>query len=121
MLIWGRGAIVGVEGNGFIQHPDIAPVPMGLSIYHQLHCLDGLRHAYWHVGQATRHDHHHHETPSHIRHCIDYLRQSLLCHADTNLEPIDFDLGGVKGFGSARRCRDVERVKEWAEKWKAVP
>lgn len=28
-----------VEGRGFIQHPEISPVPHGLAVFHQLHCL----------------------------------------------------------------------------------
>jgi hypothetical protein len=27
------------EGRGFIQHPEISPVPHGLAVFHQLHCL----------------------------------------------------------------------------------
>ncbi|KAK0609537.1 hypothetical protein B0T17DRAFT_512637 [Bombardia bombarda] len=26
-------------GRGFVQHPEISPVPTGLAVYHQLHCL----------------------------------------------------------------------------------
>lgn len=28
-----------VAGRGFVQHPEIAPEPHGLAVYHQLHCL----------------------------------------------------------------------------------
>ncbi|KAI1357502.1 hypothetical protein F5Y08DRAFT_159559 [Xylaria arbuscula] len=105
------------EGLGFVQHPEIAPEPMGLSVFHQLHCLDGLRRGYWGAGHGAPHGSH--EEHSHVRHCIDYIRQSLMCHADTNLEPINFELGGVTGFDSPRRCRDIAKVKEWAEVWAA--
>ena len=55
--------------------------------------------------------------PHHTRHCFDYLRQSLMCNADTNLEPVDFKLGGVTGWKYDRSCRNFDAVKDWADKW----
>ncbi|KAI1505679.1 hypothetical protein F5X99DRAFT_367356 [Biscogniauxia marginata] len=51
----------------------------------------------------------------HMRHCFDYLRQSLTCAADTTLEPIDPVLGGVTGWGNARLCRNYSELVGWAE------
>jgi hypothetical protein len=59
-----------------------------------------------------------HLQPGHLRHCFDYLRQSLMCGADTNLEPVKEDLGGVTGWGNPRVCRDHEQLVRWAEEWK---
>ncbi|KAM7206081.1 protein of unknown function (DUF3328) domain containing protein [Naviculisporaceae sp. PSN 640] len=92
-------------GRGFVQHPDISPVPHGLAVFHQLHCLNALRHGYWAARDGIEPGHL--AQPGHIRHCIDYLRQSIMCHADTNLEPINPDLGGVTGYGTIRKCRDI--------------
>ncbi|KAI1203724.1 S-adenosyl-L-methionine-dependent methyltransferase [Nemania serpens] len=36
----------------------------------------------------------------HIRHCIDLLRQSLMCNADLTVELKNEELGGVTGFGT---------------------
>jgi hypothetical protein len=58
-----------------------------------------------------------HVNPAHVRHCIDYLRQSLMCHADTNIEPVVERLDGVKGFGSVHQCRDFNSVMDWIELW----
>ncbi|KAJ8130700.1 hypothetical protein O1611_g2926 [Lasiodiplodia mahajangana] len=99
------------EGRGFVQHPEIAPEPMGLSE------KDSLRRGYWGADHGAPHGGH--EASSHIRHCIDYIRQSIMCHADTNLEPVNFELGGVTGFNSTRRYRNMDKVKEWAERWTA--
>lgn len=66
------------------------------------------------------HDHNSRPDPHHLRHCFDYLRQSLICAADTNLEPVNFELGGVTGWQFNRTCRDFEGIKKWAEvnrKW----
>ena len=55
--------------------------------------------------------------PHHISHCFDYLRQALMCAADTNLEPVDTALGGSTGFGYSRTCRNFEAVKTWSSEW----
>ncbi|KAI6093647.1 hypothetical protein F4821DRAFT_3110 [Hypoxylon rubiginosum] len=103
-------------GLGFVQHPMISPNESCLAVYHQLHCLDTIRRGYWAAAQRPSPD----QTvaPRHIRHCIDYLRQSLMCHADTNLEAIDADLGGTRGHGSSRKCRNFSQVTEWAVTWR---
>ncbi|KAF1815938.1 hypothetical protein P152DRAFT_202628 [Eremomyces bilateralis CBS 781.70] len=113
------------KGVGFVQHPTLAPEPSGLSVFHQLHCLDALRIAYYtalqgHPSHPTSHaDHNEHDDPHHVRHCFDYIRQSLMCHADTNLEPVDPKLGGTTGWGSPKTCRDYHSVKQWAKHWMA--
>lgn len=55
--------------------------------------------------------------PEHIMHCFDYLRQSLMCHADTNIEPVVSEFAGARGFGTAHHCRDYGRANEWMKKW----
>ncbi len=54
---------------------------------------------------------------AHMRHCIDYLRESLLCAADTNMEPLEMELKGVTGWGGPRKCRDIASVNAWTEQW----
>ena len=106
-------------GRGFVQHPDISPNPRGLAVYHQLHCLDAIRRSYYAALDGDELDQlDEHLVPGHVRHCIDYLRQALLCNADTNLEPIDPKLGGVTGFGFPRRCRDPVKPLAWANEWR---
>jgi len=58
----------------------------------------------------------------HAAHCLSYLRQLLLCHADTALEPArlaDTVSGGqtqaVYGEGTTHVCRDWSQVRAWAE------
>ncbi|MCJ1481037.1 hypothetical protein MMC06_001193 [Schaereria dolodes] len=104
------------RGRGFIQNPNVSPNMMGVAVYHQLHCLDAIRRGYYSALAGTTPSMH--SDPPHMRHCIDYLRQSLLCNADTNLEPVDFAIGGVTGWGP-RQCRDVMRILEWTDKWRA--
>lgn len=47
-----------------------------VALFHQLRCLDVVRRAYVHRGEFS---------PLKA-HCLNYLRQSILCQADTRLE-----------------------------------
>jgi hypothetical protein len=53
----------------------------------------------------------------HIRHCIDLLRQSLMCNADLTVELKDEQLGGVTGFGTVHQCVDWPKLLEWMPSW----
>jgi Mycotoxin biosynthesis protein UstYa len=131
-----------VEG-GFFIHPTIAPTRSTFSVFHQLHCLvsqalfaghctradlwqNGLRGGYWanhhaaSVGQKLVDD----DLPvdiqeSHMRHCIDLLRQALMCHADTTLEVVDEKINGVHGFRVEHQCKDWEQLKKWTSEQQA--
>ncbi|PYI04755.1 hypothetical protein BO78DRAFT_347040 [Aspergillus sclerotiicarbonarius CBS 121057] len=107
------------KGKGFVKHPTIAPETSGIVVYHGLHCLNALREVYYAAvdGQLSHmtEEHDHQTDPHHVRHCFDYLRQSLMCSADTNLEPVTKDLKGVTGWGFSRTCRNLDSVKSWAE------
>jgi len=48
-----------------------------VALFHQLKCLDIIREDYT-TGQSSKM----------CQHCLNYLRQSLLCLADTRLEPV---------------------------------
>ncbi|KAI0470510.1 hypothetical protein GGR56DRAFT_660645 [Xylariaceae sp. FL0804] len=103
-------------GGGFIQHPSLPLKARSFAVYHQLHCLDAIRHGYWAArGGITPN---HHGRPAHVRYCIDYLRQSLMCHSDTNLEPVNEELNGVTGFGSEKHCRNYTQLSEFAQEWR---
>ena len=58
-------------------------------------------------------------SPPHIRHCIDLLRQSLMCRPDLTIEIKDNETQGVKGFGTAHMCTKWEDLLEWIEQWEA--
>lgn len=55
-----------------------------IEVFHQLHCLDYIRH----VSYANTEGKGHHEDENewskrtHVHHCLDYLRQVLMCHGD---------------------------------------
>lgn len=51
----------------------------------------------------------------HTEHCFDYIRQSLMCAADSALEKRNDTIGGVTGWGTSHQCRDFSALQEWAE------
>ena len=55
----------------------------------------------------------------HIYHCFDYIRQAIMCNADTTLEKarvVDGEIvRGVDGWGVAHECRDYDSIFAFAE------
>lgn len=130
--------------GGFFQHPSIAPERSAFSVFHQLHCLvrppsevgstrltvtqKGLRDNYWAVHKKAelaqmgkRHEGHgDHGAPlpeAHVRHCIDLLRNSLMCRPDLTIEKKDHELEGVTGFGTEHACVNWSELVSWTSEW----
>ncbi|EAW12363.1 oxidase ustYa family protein [Aspergillus clavatus NRRL 1] len=81
----------------------------GVSVFHQLHCLNFLRFAYYPESVV---DYPPNEIAFHRDHCLDYIRQALICHADATFEPLT--QVGINGMGAIHQCRDFEKVFSWA-------
>lgn len=81
-----------------------------ISMVHQLHCLDVIRVGFQVGGPDFAH---------HVEHCLRYLRQSVLCCADSTLEEIDprFVDGkwvyGASGTGMIHECRDWTAIRRY--------
>lgn len=83
--------------------------PFVIAMFHQMHCLDVIR-----VGFVTNRT----GSAHHITHCLRYLRQTVLCKADTTLEETLFKRAAVgnewragsNGVGMVHRCRDWTAV-----------
>ncbi|KAL5313614.1 hypothetical protein ACEPPN_018035 [Leptodophora sp. 'Broadleaf-Isolate-01'] len=77
------------------------------TVFHDLHCL---YHAHYeHRPDAI-------EFP-HIDHCLDALRQSIMCTGDMTLSPIKWDYKGgriVPDFQVDHTCRDFDTLREWS-------
>lgn len=56
-------------------------------------------------------------SPPHMRHCVDLLRQALMCEPDLTVEVKDEQAGGVHGFGEKHECVQWEELKDWTSKW----
>ena len=99
----------------------------GLSMYHQMHCLNALRETI--NGQAHQHgaseagergelEGRKEPKKFHTSHCLNYLRETILCAADVTLEPEIAP--GIQNVGQAlgvtHVCRDWSKVHAYAEK-----
>jgi hypothetical protein len=54
-------------------------------------------------------------SPRHIRHCIELLRQVLMCQPDLTLEVKNLSVGGVAGFGTEHQCRDWNQLMSFTK------
>ncbi|KAF5866548.1 hypothetical protein ETB97_011433 [Aspergillus alliaceus] len=90
-----------------------------VAAFHQLHCL------YLIFEEFSQALHGQIKHPSgHTIHCYDYLRQSIMCAADSNLEPFRSRFEGMKpgdgvdGIGSIHQCRNFEELYAWADRFR---
>ena len=92
----------------------------GLSVFHQLHCLNRIRKLLhperypWQLSANLSEA----ETRIHDGHCVDLIRQALMCNAD--ISPIQWEWSEKMGMAlpSARTvhtCRKWEGVWKWAK------
>ncbi|KAL2000729.1 hypothetical protein VTN02DRAFT_2700 [Thermoascus thermophilus] len=90
-----------------------------LAVFHQLHCLKTI----W---QYTYLEHYKSrnelfskpdvEIHHHLDHCVDLLRQALMCNPDTSIitfKSVDTQASPVPEYGLPRRCRDFEAILQW--------
>ncbi|KAF8573441.1 hypothetical protein K439DRAFT_1665806 [Ramaria rubella] len=98
-------------GNGIIRL-GLSYRPFTISLFHQLQCLDIIRVAI--VARATDPTH---QGPEDVeRHCMNYLREMVLCRSDLRLENVrGISLHSVQPT-SMHTCRDWEDVYREAEK-----
>lgn len=105
-------------GHGFVK---IGPGEdfYAISMYHQLHCLNGFRKMLsGEQRNASRIEH----DEQHVLHCLSYLRQMVLCSADITLEPAfsaeNTDGRKTKaayGTGVTHQCKDWEQIRAFSE------
>ena len=110
--------------------------PIILNMFHDIHCLDSIRKTLWFWLEAHWNSTHNpftlYDTPfdalrnrgdifetNHIDHCIDNIRQSIICNVD--ITPNVFQYSKEYGEIRARatvvyECRDYDLVIELAEK-----
>lgn len=86
-----------------------------LSALHQLHCLGVIRDV---IKRYEKHERSRFAGAGHEYHCIDYIRQSIMCHGDTTLDFAELQPDGVRrgfsGANSTHQCRDWDALTAWA-------
>ena len=104
-------------GMGFVQHPSLGKEIVGLAFVHQLHCVQRLREGYYTALHGNENEH----GTYHVKHCLEYLRQAIMCHGDTNLEyrEIKEKTGevGTSGY-TEHHCRNFKELHDFAEGWR---
>nr|POE85459.1 phenylalanine aminomutase (l-beta-phenylalanine forming) [Quercus suber] len=81
-----------------------------IKVFHQLHCLKLIRRALlaWQAGENATH------YVGHIGHCLDALRQDLMCHADDTPMPSTRRRHSL-GDGQETQCMDFDKLVAWAQ------
>jgi len=104
-------------GHGFVKGGDDEEF-YAVSMYHQMHCLNSFRRMFNGQRNASRAEH----DGMHAIHCLSYLRQMVLCNADTTLEPAftaqNTDGRKTKaayGTGVTHQCSDWVQIRRYAE------
>jgi hypothetical protein len=108
---WAEWNAIRPPGKGFVflgeEH-----FPFGVSMWNQIHCLNYIRAALVNGGDLS----------NQTINCFHYLRQGILCAADTTLESSDTGMkladGDeiVTGVRTVHTCRDWRQVYDWTER-----
>ncbi|EOA80854.1 uncharacterized protein SETTUDRAFT_100702, partial [Exserohilum turcica Et28A] len=98
---------------------------IGLDVFHQLHCLDTLRKSFYprrYNITLLKPDGMVNYVPwLHVDHCIESIRQSLMCNADVT--PMHYEWNDeiksvVPKITITHVCRNFEKIKKWAaDRW----
>lgn len=109
-------------GKGFVYNHGVhtdSPT-YAVSMFHQLHCLNQFRELYliYKKGETSSDP----DLDEHLSHCLDYLRQSIICSADTTLEKTDFHrnssgslVSETDGVGVTHVCKDAGPIRSFVE------
>ncbi|KID82802.1 hypothetical protein MGU_09894 [Metarhizium guizhouense ARSEF 977] len=94
--------------------------PVLISVFHEMHCLDSIRHIYFGHTKGFDQNPVINEAilaPEHIDHCFDSLRQTLMCGGDIAPMPYKWVEERKKALGHLdvqHTCRDYDALLEWA-------
>ncbi|MCJ1249426.1 hypothetical protein MMC30_006650 [Trapelia coarctata] len=88
-----------------------------LEMFHQLHCLKALRNQLWNFEDHVEDKRTDLARQHHFDHCIDYLRQVIMCHGDVT--PVTFERKEEGGLfnphhKTVHQCRNFEKIFDWA-------
>ena len=77
-----------------------------VTLFHQLKCLDIIRQQFAAITDGS---------PALVQHCLNYLRQIILCYPNLRLEPATNAAGNaMRGYDTV--CRDWKVIYEEAER-----
>ncbi|KAK8098783.1 uncharacterized protein PG998_012024 [Apiospora kogelbergensis] len=108
--------LVSVPRDSPLAPPGVITVPSALdgthsvyqvSMFHTLHCLETLRLAL--DGTARDQGITEDLSQTHAPHCIDWIRQEVMCSADIALNSV------LDEYRTPHQCRDFDRIMQWTE------
>ncbi|KAI9814386.1 MAG: hypothetical protein M1827_003242 [Pycnora praestabilis] len=85
-----------------------------LDVYHQLHCLKYIRHYIYDDYYKDTEP----WTATHVDHCIDSIRQNLMCNADFSLMTfrwVNDSVDPKPNFEGQHECVDWDKLNDWVE------
>ncbi|KAK1993874.1 hypothetical protein LX36DRAFT_585434, partial [Colletotrichum falcatum] len=87
-----------------------------LDVFHQIHCLNVIREQVYREFYPDKHSKE--KQLEHVDHCIDMIRQVLMCHGDLSVQTytwIDDYRWPWPNFQIEHMCRKWDLVMDWAE------
>ena len=99
------------QGGGFFA---------GIEAFHQLHCLNVIRKFTWlehYEGIPIGFTNDPEDVRTHVDHCLETLRLTLMCNADLTpyflaIDPA-FPLGGRNDFNVHHKCKKWDVITDW--------
>jgi hypothetical protein len=121
-------SIGGASGRG-MRMVDVAAEPsswtqtsegFGVAVMHQLHCIMTIKYALLKLERGSTISG---KNSYHVHHCIETLRQAVMCQSDLTLEHPEYGGGKqmVTGWGNVHYCRDFSSVVQAVRKNSIVP
>ncbi|KAI1387568.1 uncharacterized protein F4822DRAFT_286952 [Hypoxylon trugodes] len=115
------------KGQGLVRlplHHEFDGNIFNIAAYHSLHCLFTLRESFFLFYQVANNSARIDTTElasklKHGRHCIEYIRQNLMCNPDLNLEPIEGGTGNLKEWGIQHQCKSLLALSKWSYEMRA--
>lgn len=97
------------KGRGYV-HLGPRRRIFAIAMFHQLHCIVAFHTVLSDPEDPTY-------APEHVHHCLNYVRQLILCNADQTLEPYDFMSRNftTDPVGHTRQCRDWSRLYDFVK------
>ncbi|KAF9257637.1 hypothetical protein L218DRAFT_879031, partial [Marasmius fiardii PR-910] len=92
-----------------------------LDVFHQLHCLNMLRkiiHPEYYGHHLATGDDTQETADEHLSHCIEHLRQGIICHSDVSTIVWRWIPERNRTMGILdlpHQCRRFDRIQEWAK------
>lgn len=81
------------------------------------------RRSHLHHADVAEHGHQHDPgqilDPKHMTHCIELIRNVIMCKPDLTIEVKREDIGGVTGFDTEHVCKEWNGLLEWTSKWES--